>query len=159
MGATYNYGLGATAIVEFELSEMSPEQLISLQQDGYIELEFHDGVLVLSDSYQGHSIYLLMGHLEPGSVEDLTHGVMLDPGEEVALMGNSGNSSSAHLHVEMAINRSGIEDTDGENISIFFWNTIAAREGPGDPGLRINPFNLFDCYFPSLHGPLAGSQE
>lgn len=47
-----------------------------------------------------NNFYSLYQHLKPGSIK-VKEGQLVCPGDELALMGNSGNSTGTHLHFEL----------------------------------------------------------
>lgn len=62
---------------------------------------------VTSNSVRGYYIvckhngfYSLYQHLKPGSIK-VREGQLVSPGDELALMGSSGNSTATHLHFEL----------------------------------------------------------
>jgi WXG100 family type VII secretion target len=127
--AAYNYGLGATVVVEYTYENLTEEQRTALQDAG----------ITIGP---GQSLYLLYGHLNPTDVPDSN--TDLTAGDQVAIIGNSGNSYGDHAHVEAVVNDSGLRPGDDENIALFFWDTVAEREQAGEQGLRFDPSPIFD---------------
>jgi len=82
-------------------------------------------------------------HLRPDSIP--ANNTRLNPGDVVAVLGNSGNSFGEHLHVEASINTSGLRPTEGQNIINFWWANVAERYAdPENPqGTRFDPAPLF----------------
>lgn len=130
--AAYNYGLGATVVVEYAYDDLTEAQRADLQEKG----------VSLSE---GQSLYLMYGHLDPSSMPDA--GTVLDPGDSTATIGNSGNSYGDHAHVEAVVTDSGLRPEDDDNISLFFWDTVADRveeDGSYGQGNRVDPTPLFE---------------
>ncbi len=130
----YNYGYGAMAVMEYPYASMSKEQVEALQADG-IELK------------EGQSLYVMSAHLDPGNVP--ASGTTLNAGDTVAVIGNSGNSYGAHLHIEVVINDSGLKPGANEATIDFWQETIVERVWRSDiaaerRGNRIDPTPLFD---------------
>jgi Peptidase family M23 len=57
----------------------------------------------------GGGRYLLMGHLSPGSIQ-VKVGDQVKPGQPIAKVGNSGNTSEPHLHIQAQNASTGIGD-------------------------------------------------
>lgn len=60
----------------------------------------------------GRDEFLLLCHLKPGSLRVKIDDVVI-PGQEIAHVGNSGNTSEPHLHVHL-------EDGGGEGLPVYF---------------------------------------
>ncbi len=133
--AEYNYGYGAMTIVEFRYEDLSEADRTALVADG-VALE------------AGESLYMMVGHLDPQQTI-VADGEALDPGEVFATIGNSGNSTGAHAHVEAAINDSGLAPGEDQDIADFWFDDVVERvygdeEQANRQGNRFDPTPLFD---------------
>jgi len=131
----YNYGYGAMIVVEYAYSDLSHQERSHLERAG----------ISLSE---GESVYMMMSHLDP-NVEIAEAGTVLESGSQIASIGNSGNSSGAHGHLEMAVAESGLAPADGEGTVDFWLDTVVDRDFRSpDPaerqGNRVDPTGLFD---------------
>lgn len=131
----YNFGYGAMIVVEYVYGDLNEQERNSLADDG-IDLE------------EGQSVYIMLAHLDPH--ETLAgSGATLAGGSELAYIGNSGNSGSAHAHVEVAINDSGLQPS-ADQAGVKFWLlTVVERDYLSDvpserQGNRVDPSGLFD---------------
>ena len=131
----YNWGYGATAIVEYAYDAMNGADLQRLR-DGGIDLQ------------PGESLYVMFTHLDR-QVDNAQAGTALSPGEVVSVMDNSGNSEGPHAHVEAAISASGHSQEAGTSVFGLWWNTIvevdwSAETIEGRQGNRVDPTGLFN---------------
>lgn len=133
-----NYGYGAMTIVEYASSDLSAAQRAELQKDN-IELA------------EGESLYLMFAHLDPNESIAMA-GTKLEQGENVAVIGNSGNSYGAHAHVEAAVQESGLSWNEDTSLA-FFWSHTVIVAAPGSDreqqrvGKRVDPTPLFDLHY------------
>lgn len=131
----YNYGYGATVVVEYAYDDISAADLQRLREDGI-------------DLQPGESIYLMATHLDRQADEPASGGAFA-AGDAVATMDNSGNSSGLHAHVEVAVNVSGLEQDAGSNL-VDFWGSTVADYDPSSSqaerrqGNRVDPAPLFN---------------
>ena len=131
----YNYGYGAMIVVEYAYSDLSDQERSHLERAG----------VSLSE---GESVYMMMSHLDP-NVEIAEAGTVLESGSQMASIGNSGNSSGAHGHLEMAVAESGLTQAEGEATADFWLDTVVERsyrnpEQSRRQGNRVDPSGLFD---------------
>jgi len=131
----YNYGYGAMIVVEYAYSDLSRQERSHLEIAG----------ISLSE---GESVYMMMSHLDP-NVEIAEAGTILESGSKIASIGNSGNSSGAHGHLEMAVAESGLTPAEGEATADFWLDTVVERsyrnpEQSRRQGNRVDPSGLFD---------------
>ena len=134
MAEQYNFGYGATMIVEYAHADLSAQELANLASLG-VALQ------------SGQSLYLMYTHLDR-DLTDAENGEFLDQGDVAAVMDNSGNSEATHVHVEAAINESGLAPRAGQSVIGFWGRTVAERDltSPDDAlrrGNRIDPTPLF----------------
>jgi hypothetical protein len=92
----------------------------------------------------GNGRYVMMGHLLPESVT-VGVGDVVRRGQPLARVGNSGNTSEPHLHIQVQ-NRGDFQNTLGaqRTYPVLFSNTVLIRGGdagsPGDADPRRNDF-------------------
>jgi hypothetical protein len=92
----------------------------------------------------GNGRYVMMGHLLPGSAM-VGVGDVVRRGQPLARVGNSGNTSEPHLHIQLQ-NSADFQNTLGEQRTYpaLFSNTALIRSGdagsPGDADPRRNDF-------------------
>jgi hypothetical protein len=94
------YGKSALAVADARVASIDdglPEQIPG-QYPTAITLEEADGNSVVLDL--GNGRYALYAHLQPGTIR-VAAGQMVKRGQELALVGNSGNSVAPHLHFHM----------------------------------------------------------
>jgi len=130
----YNYGYGATIIIEYAYGDLSEDERTGLSTSGV-------------DLLPGQSLYIMYTHLDR-ALTDAATGESLAPGDAVAVMDNSGNSEGTHVHVEAAVNESGLSSTSGQSIIGFWGGTVAERKILGETegerrGNRVDPTPLF----------------
>lgn len=78
----WNFGYGHYLIVRYENSSLPASTQVHLAADGKA----------------GHHIFVMYAHLQDMLVNP---GQMVDASQQIATLGNSGNSSGAHLHLEV----------------------------------------------------------
>ncbi|MEW6093915.1 MAG: LysM peptidoglycan-binding domain-containing protein [Chloroflexota bacterium] len=109
----YNNGYGSMVIVEYSYESLSPAQLSWLASHG-VPLE------------EGESLYMMCAHLDPYSTYDFMESLdsfVVNAGDDIAIMGESGHSFGLHVHTEFAINEEGMIDDS----TIDLWKAIAGR--------------------------------
>jgi hypothetical protein len=131
----YNYGYGAMIVVEYAYADLTEDQRNTLAGEG-VELG------------EGQSLYLMISHLDPNQTI-AGDGTELSQSDNLASIGNSGNSDGAHAHLEMAINDSGLTPGQDQATVNFWLDTVAERvygaeEQADRQGNRIDPTPLFD---------------
>lgn len=128
-GPDNNWGYGALAVVETRFDELTSGQIADLAARG----------VALAP---GQSLYVMTAHLQPDQVP--APDTALRPGDAIALMGTSGNSTGPHAHVEVAIATSGLRPGAGQN-SASFWigSVVGVSNGAAAQGRRIDPTELF----------------
>ncbi|MEW6568948.1 MAG: hypothetical protein AB1449_12440, partial [Chloroflexota bacterium] len=92
---------------------------------------------------EGESLYMMVAHLDPSQTVSET-GSEVQPGDTLAMIGNSGNSSGIHAHVEAVVNDSGMSPGEGQSTFWFWVDTVVERPSVDRPGLRFDPSPLFD---------------
>lgn len=133
-----NYGYGAMTIVEYTSSDLTPSQHAELHKDN-IKLT------------EGESLYLMFAHLDPNESIAMA-GTKLEQGENVAVIGNSGNSYGAHAHVEAAVQESGLNWNEDTSLAFFWLHTVIVAAPGSDReqqrvGKRVDPTPLFDLHY------------
>lgn len=131
----YNWGYGATVLVEYSYESIGGGDLQRLQDQGI-------------DLQPGQSLYMMFTHLDR-QVTQPESGTALAAGDAVAVMDNSGNSEGLHAHVELAINDSGLTQGTDSTLFGFWWNEVAevdfnAQTTEGRQGNRVDPTGLFN---------------
>jgi murein DD-endopeptidase MepM/ murein hydrolase activator NlpD len=86
----------------------------------------------------GGGRYLLMGHLSPGSIQ-VKVGDPVKLGQQIAKVGNSGNTTEPHLHIQAQTIGTGIGDVETMDVSevirtlhtypLVFSNVVLTRRG------------------------------
>jgi murein DD-endopeptidase MepM/ murein hydrolase activator NlpD len=70
----------------------------------------------------------------------------LSAGAAVATLGNSGNSSALHGHMEAAVNASGLAPGTNEAMVDFWYTEVVERDLTSDPpngqGNRVDPTDM-----------------
>lgn len=128
-GPDNNWGYGALAIVETRFDELTPEQVAELAARG----------VTLAP---GQSLYVMTAHLQPDQVP--ASGAVLLPGDAIALLGTSGNSTGPHAHVELAVAPSLMRPAAGQNSASFWIGTVVGvTNGALAQGRRLDPTALF----------------
>jgi murein DD-endopeptidase MepM/ murein hydrolase activator NlpD len=90
----------ADAVVTFVL-DGRPDQMI-----GSTDRRYQSGNNVVIGIGGGR--YLLMGHLSPGSIQ-VKVGDQVTLGQQIAKVGNSGNTTEPHLHIQAQTIGTGVE--------------------------------------------------
>jgi murein DD-endopeptidase MepM/ murein hydrolase activator NlpD len=82
--------------------------------------------------------YLLIGHLSPGSIQ-VKVGDQVKLGQQIAKVGNSGNTTEPHLHIQAQTIGTGIGDVETMDVSevirtlhtypLVFSNVVLTRRG------------------------------
>ena len=130
----YNWGYGATTIVEYAYEDMSGADIQRLRDSGL-------------DLQPGQSLYMMFTHLDR-QVDNPDAGTALTAGDAVATMDSSGNSEGQHAHVEAAVNDSGLTQGDASLFG-YWWNSVAEVDWSSDTiegrqGNRVDPAPLFN---------------
>jgi murein DD-endopeptidase MepM/ murein hydrolase activator NlpD len=96
----------------------------------------------------GGGRYLLMGHLSPGSIQ-VKVGDQVKLGQPIAKVGNSGNTSEPHLHIQAQSLGTGIGDIATTDIPaairtlhtypLMFSNMVLARRGTESRPANADP--------------------
>lgn len=81
---------------------------------GSVDHYFHSGNQVVMDIGGGH--YLMMGHLREGSIQ-VRIGNRVTDGQQIARVGNSGDSSAPHIHIQAQTLPTGIGDISSIDIA------------------------------------------
>lgn len=92
--ATQNYGWGNSMVVEYKYDDQTPEVQAQWQEQ-------------YPDIGSGQSLFIEYAHLETGFEDSLPEDYRVNPGDQLALMGNSGNSDAKHLHIGVKVGDSG----------------------------------------------------
>jgi hypothetical protein len=74
---------------------------------GQADPYFQAGNQIVMDTGGGH--YLMMGHLREGSIE-VRVGDRVTEGQQIALVGNSGNTTEPHIHIQAQTLPTGVGD-------------------------------------------------
>ena len=120
----------ADGVVTFVL-DGRPDQMI-----GSTDGRYQSGNNVVIDIGGGR--YLLMGHLSPGSIQ-VKVGDQVTLGQQIAKVGNSGNTTEPHLHIQAQTIGTGIGDVETMDVSevirtlhtypLVFSNVVHTRRG------------------------------
>ena len=132
---SYNWGYGATVIVEYAYEDIDGADLQRLRSNGI-------------DLQPGQSMYMMVTHLDR-QADNPEAGTALSAGDAAAVMDNSGNSEGLHAHVEVAVNDSGLTQQSGTTLYGFWWNSVAEVDWASDTiegrqGNRVDPAPLFN---------------
>lgn len=87
----YNYGHGNLMIVEYAFDDQ-PVEVQKMWQEAY-------------GMKPGQSIYAAYSHLDTGSL--LPANTLVQPGDKIAGVGSSGNSTGPHIHLALKVQNSG----------------------------------------------------
>jgi Peptidase family M23 len=118
-----------------------PDQMIGSRDNRY-----QSGNNVVIDIGGGR--YLMMGHLSPGSIQAKV-GEQVKLGQQIAKVGNSGNTTEPHLHIQAQSTGTGIGDvttTDARAIlrtlhtyPVVFSNVVFTRRGNESRPVTADP--------------------
>ena len=127
-----------------------PDQAI-----GSTDNRFQSGNNIVIDIGRGR--FLLMGHLSPGSIQ-VKVGDQVTLGQPIARVGNSGNTSEPHLHIQAQNAGSGVGDIATMDIPtiirtlhtypLVFSNMVLTRRGTVSRPASADPRRGDLCYGP-----------
>jgi murein DD-endopeptidase MepM/ murein hydrolase activator NlpD len=118
---------------------------------GSTDSRYQSGNNVVIDIGGGR--YLLMGHLSPGSIQ-VKVGDHVKLGQQIAKVGNSGNTTEPHLHIQAQTIGTGIGDVETMVVSevirtlhtypLVFNNVVLTRRG-NDPDHKPPTHAVVTC--------------
>lgn len=120
-----NYGFGACLIVEYKYEDLTPAQVEDINS------RLPEGKKL----EPGNSIYMMLAHLDRNQTIPAA-GTKFKSGEEMAMEGTTGHSTGLHVHIEVAVARSGQRPKTG-NTAQDWW--VIAGPNSVFPGSRVDP--------------------
>jgi hypothetical protein len=129
----------ADGVVTFVL-DGRPDQMI-----GSRDRRYQSGNNVVIDIGGGR--YLMMGHLSPGSIQ-VKVGEHVKLGQQIAKVGNSGNTTEPHLHIQAQTTGTGIGDVTAVDPAVLrsvhtyplvFSNVVFTRRGDESRPVTADP--------------------